>query len=125
MSDGARSRMVEQIAQFGAKCRVPPSTVYMTGAHDPRPSEVREAGWVLTTILSDLDGLAEQVDGTAMCRALERAGKLVSVVVPPSDPGSYSTSMIHSAWVPSWRIGRPIAAPNEAGVPSLIEGDGR
>ena len=50
-----KQKWIDELAYLIASGRVPPSTVYMDGSHNPRPSEVSKARIFVNDFLEDLD----------------------------------------------------------------------
>ena len=48
-----KQQWADQLARLIASGRVPPSTVYMDGSHNPRPSEVINATRFVDALLED------------------------------------------------------------------------
>ena len=77
MSDGID--LSDELARLLARQRIPPSTVYMDGSHNPRPSEIRDAkrfieDLVQPTITEQADALAEAT--SAYLEQVELVGRM-------------------------------------------------
>ena len=64
---------IDALANLIASARVPPSTVYMDGSHNPKPSEIQKARMFVEDLLEDLTNYAVEESKDALNQAKEFA----------------------------------------------------